>query len=207
MKHNKQNIFLITIIIFILYRISFQYINRNNVIYIPDFLTNKEHNYIKQLNTDKEGFIFEKFRYIKPLNNPTINKIFYSPQKIKRINKILKKKVFKSKFPIEHRIYSEDSNGMDWHIDTLLYDKPQYEAVYTINNESNSFTEWIDFDGRLHTQWTGPNSLLLVKAKGYKHHVSPTIDGERHILKLIYTQSNEENSNYHKELERFKKIK
>ena len=37
-----------------------------------------------------------------------------------------------SKFPIEQRIYPNGSKGMNWHIDTLMYDKPQYEAVYTI---------------------------------------------------------------------------
>ena len=33
---------------------------------------------------------------------------------------------------------------MKWHKDTLLYEKPQYEAIYTIDNLSESETEWMD---------------------------------------------------------------
>ena len=92
---------------------------------------------------------------------------------------------------------------MKWHIDTLLYDKPQYELIYTIDNSSNSVTEWIDDKGNKNQLWTEPNSLLIVKANGYNHNVTPVTIGTRHILKLIYTQSKKYNDNYLHELKRF----
>ena len=92
---------------------------------------------------------------------------------------------------------------MEWHSDLLMYQKPQYEAIYTIRNTSNSLTEWIDERGKKHSKWTEPNSILIVKANGYRHHVLPVETGEREIMKLIYTQTKEINNNYTEELERF----
>ena len=43
-----------------------------------------------------------------------------------KIQKKLNNKIYKSDFPIEHRIYYTKSPGMQWHSDTLLYEKPQY---------------------------------------------------------------------------------
>ena len=113
------------------------------------------------------------------------------------------KKLFKSNFPIEYRIYPIKSPGMHCHSDTLLYDLPQYEAVLTISNSSDSFTNWYSYNNEEHKIYTKPNSLLLVKAKGNRHCVSPINKGERTIMKYIYTQSNRYNSNYLKELIRF----
>ena len=96
---------------------------------------------------------------------------------------------------------------MKWHKDTLLYEEPQYEAIYTIDNQSSSMTQWKDETGKIHEVWTEPNSLLVVKAHGYEHHVTPPLSGEREILKLIYTQTNNVNANYHKEMLRFNKFK
>ena len=85
-------------------------------------------------------------------------------------------------------------------------DKPQYEAVYTIRNNTDSLTEWIDDNNKIHSVWTKPNSIMIVKAQGYKHHVTPVNDGEREILKLIYTQSDNINNNYRREMERFREL-
>ena len=181
------------------------YPKEKNIIYIPNFLSDKDYNIIKKnLYNNRYNFKNESFRKIKTLNkeNKIIYDIFYSSKYISIINKYCNKNLFKSSFPIEHRIYPTGSKGMHWHMDTLLYDKPQYEAVFTIYNNSNSLTEWID--GNIKSQWTEPNSLLLVKAQSDYHHVTPINNGTREILKLIYTQSNNINNNYYKELERFK---
>ena len=87
--------------------------------------------------------------------------------------------------------------------ETICY--PQL-SFYTIRNNSDSFTGWIDGKDEYQKLWTKPNSLLVVKAQGYKHHVTPPISGEREILKLIYTQSDKINKNYTDEMERFNKI-
>ena len=37
---------------------------------------------------------------------------------------------------------------MDWHQDVALYVEPQYELVFTLENTSDSQTQWQDADGR-----------------------------------------------------------
>ena len=124
-----------------------------------------------------------------------------------KIQKRLNNTIYRSTFPIEHRLYPIDSPGMKWHTDLLMYEKPQYEAIYTIRNESKSVTQWKDGDGKINEIWTEPNSILLVKARGYEHHVTPPKIGEREILKLIYTQTDKTNDNYENEMKRFNKFK
>ena len=114
--------------------------------------------------------------------------------------------IFKSDFPIEYRIYPKNSKGMNLHSDTLLYDLPQYEAIYTIHNHSDSLTKWEDENNTEYSVWTKPNSMLIVKAAGLRHMVTPVTTGTRSILKLIYTQSDNTNNNYKNELIRFNKI-
>ena len=39
---------------------------------------------------------------------------------------------------------------------TLLYNKPQYEIVYTIENESDSYTNWysyLGFNNKIYTSY------------------------------------------------------
>ena len=92
-----------------------------------------------------------------------------------------------SSLPIEYRIYPEKSNGMEWHKDTQLYNNPQYECVYTIENNSDSYTLWVDDNKRIHTINTKPNSLIIVVANGPIHRVTPINNGYRSILKFIYS--------------------
>jgi len=176
----------------------------DRLIYIPNFLTDKEYEKILSLDTNKRNFNHERFRYVKPLRDQIVYDIFYSSKNINFLKQRLNQSnLMKSDFPIEHRIYPKESEGMMWHSDTLLYQKPQYEAIYTIRNESSSLTEWEDDTGKLHSQWTEPNSLLVVKAQGFQHHVTPPVSGEREILKLIYTQTTQTNENYDMEMLRF----
>ena len=215
----RRNILLCSILLLLVYYL-FQIYNKNDinndinnndiifndqVLYIENFLSEKDYQKILELDTDKRGFKNENFRYIKPLNNPDVTNIFYNEKYINKLKKRLKNTmIYESKFPIEQRIYPNGSKGMNWHIDTLMYDKPQYEAVYTIRNNTDSLTEWIDDNNKIHSVWTKPNSIMIVKAQGYKHHVTPVNDGEREILKLIYTQSDNINNNYRREMERFR---
>jgi hypothetical protein len=92
-----------------------------------------------------------------------------------------------SEFPIELRVYRPGA-GMEWHRDDLLYDRPQCEMVLCLDNTSDSHTEWVDADGRLHSEWTPPNSALLVRAgeSGARHRVQTLRRGERTILKMVW---------------------
>ena len=205
MKKYMKRFFILVLILIL--SIFIFYPKDKNIIYIPNFLSSRDFEKVKNnLKNNDSAFKNESFRKVKPLRNDTehdknIYKIFYSPKYISKINNHCRKNLFKSTFPIEHRIYPNGSKGMKWHIDTLLYDLPQYEAVFTVNNNSDSVTEWID-DSRKR-QWTEPNSLLLVKAQGDYHSVTPVNQGRREILKLIYTQSKNPNENFYKELGRF----
>ena len=201
---NKKIIILLILILFFFLLFLKQGASNDNILYIPDFLDEKDSKTILELRGDKDNFIFENFRYSKPLTDRSAYNIFYSDKYMNQIQHNLNKELYPSKFPIEHRYYSEDSQGMQWHKDLLMYKKPQYEAIYTIRNNTKSLTEWKDSKGDIHSIWTEPNSLLIVKANGYEHHVTKTGEGEREILKLIYTQTHETNNNYKKEMERFK---
>lgn len=209
---NKKNIcFLILIVLVVLllfYLLTDDKVEKNdNLVYIENFLDEKDFQKILRLDTNKNTFIKESFRYIKPLKRDSyVNDIFYSQKILNKLKPLLSEKIKKSEFPIEHRIYPIDSMGMRPHKDTLLYDVPQYEAIFTIRNKSSSYTKWIDDDGKLHKKWTKPNSMLIVKALGYEHSVTPPKTGEREILKMIYTQSDNPNDNYYREISRFNNI-
>jgi hypothetical protein len=89
------------------------------------------------------------------------------------------------KLPIEYRKYPIGSSGMDWHRDTPLIGK-QYECVYTVTNTSDSFTLYKDWLGRVHSKWTEPGSLVIVRAGGVLHSVTPVHKGERTIVKFVF---------------------
>jgi len=207
----KRALSILLIIILIILIILPEYPSKNiiddNIIYIEDFLDTSDYEKIKLLDKDRNNFIFENFRYSKPLSKDSIaHYIFYDKKYIHKIQNYVGDKIFSSKFPIEHRFYHKESTGMKMHKDTLLYSKPQYEAIYTIQNNSKSMTKWNDGNGVEQKVWTKPNSLLVVKADNYYHYVTPPIIGEREILKLIYTQTNQINSNYINEMKRFNKF-
>ena len=193
-------LFVILLILLILYICLYN----DDVYYIEDFLSDEEYNYINNYFKNINNLKSEKFRLIKPIFDENIDNIFYSEKYINKIKNVINGNIKKSDFPIEFRIYPEGSSGMKCHKDTLLYEKPQYEMVYTIENESDSYTNWYSYFGWNNKIYTKPNSLIIVKAQGNIHCVSPVNKGFRKILKLIYTQTNNYNRNYINEMKRFK---
>jgi len=193
-------ILIILVLLLLLYLI---YLKKDEVYYIDNFLTNEEYNYIKNYTRSIKNLKSEKFRLIKPILENKINNIFYSEKYINKIKEIINEDIKKSDFPIEFRVYPSGSEGMKCHKDTLLYEKPQYEMVYTIENESDSYTNWYSYLGWNNKIYTKPNSLIIVKAQENIHCVSPINNGYRTILKLIYTQTEKYNENYLKEIKRF----
>jgi hypothetical protein len=193
-------ILIILVLLLLLYLI---YLKKDEVYYIDNFLTNEEYNYIKNYTRSIKNLKSEKFRLIKPILENKINNIFYSEKYINKIKEIINEDIKKSDFPIEFRVYPTGSEGMKCHKDTLLYEKPQYEMVYTIENESDSYTNWYSYLGWNNIIYTKPNSLIIVKAQENIHCVSPINKGYRTILKLIYTQTEKYNENYLKEIKRF----
>ena len=106
---------------------------------------------------------------------------------VKRMCRLVGAQVEPSEYPIELRSYKVGS-GMEWHKDDQLYSVPQCELVLTLDNDSDSRTEWIDARGEHHAEWTPPNSALLVRAgeTGASHRVRPLQRGQRTILKMVW---------------------
>jgi hypothetical protein len=92
-----------------------------------------------------------------------------------------------SEFPAELRHYG-DGAMMDWHQDDVLYDPPQTEVIFTLENSADCFTEWIGPDGQRECVWTEPNSVLLVRAGagGPSHRVTRVKRGERTVVKCVF---------------------
>ena len=93
-----------------------------------------------------------------------------------------------SDFPVELRRYLVDSE-MGWHSDEMLYSEPQVECVLTLMNTSDSETQWETKQGHIVSTFMKPNSLLLVRAEGPRHRVTPLTRGDRVIAKFVYTNS------------------
>ena len=95
-------------------------------------------------------------------------------------------------FPMEARAYGVGA-AMDWHVDVALYDPAQWEVIYTIENTSDSRTEWVvdDAEAAEVVEWatTTPGSALAVRANGARHRVVGSTRGERVIIKCVYTTS------------------
>ena len=92
-----------------------------------------------------------------------------------------------AQLPVELRVYEKVGSGMAWHVDDVLYDPPQVEAVLTLENNSDCVTMWKDTQtGPLTTEETDPNSVLLLKAGGPLHCVTSLKRGRRVILKAAY---------------------
>jgi len=120
-------------------------------------------------------------------NNHPIIPIICSSNLINHIRKITHNPKLKPclEIPIEYRKYVIGSY-MDWHKDTpMLANQLQYECVITLTNSSDSFT-LLEYDQGIKKLVTEPNSLLLVRANGINHKVTPLTKGERTILKLVF---------------------
>ena len=92
--------------------------------------------------------------------------------------------------PVEYRTYGPGSS-MHWHRDQpMLSDQLQYECVITLRNTSDSKTLLENKKGIK----TEPNSLLIVRANGINHSVSPTTKGSRSILKVVFSEPSRKQS-------------
>lgn len=96
--------------------------------------------------------------------------------------------------PVEMRLYEQVGASMAWHRDDIMYDPPQLELVFTVENNSDCVTMWkIDSKNAqngnkedIRSQETHPNSSLLLLAGGPEHCVTSLKRGKRVILKCAY---------------------
>ena len=197
---------------------SVKFINNNGFILIPNFFKKLEYIEISSIVSKL------KKNYKSEINSLAVNrkgcqipfnsepslllyeKFFYAPNTIEKIinptGEInLQQPTKPMIFPLEIREYCLNSY-MDMHQDEILFDYPQIEFIYCVENTSDTFTQWVDRSGLLHNDFTPPNSLILVKSGEYgsRHGVTKLRKGSRTIIKGIYTKCNQPNDNYHRAL-------
>jgi hypothetical protein len=90
--------------------------------------------------------------------------------------------------PVEIRVYEKAGACMAWHCDDVLYDPPQLEVVWTLENTSDCVTLWEQSDGNVQSVETERNSVLLLSAGGPSHCVTSLKRGRRTIVKCAYVQ-------------------
>ena len=166
--------------------------NTIDVLYVKNFLSREEHDNIKSecekynISLEDDDLVIVKNRKMY-----TLDKDEYITKLLTSRNVCDKLKFLGAKpnhTPVEYRVY-ENGGMMKWHRDDQMYRKPQYEIVYTVDNTSDSRTEWYDPDtNTIHGVSTEPNSILLVKATSVLHRVTPVNMGSRKILKFSYSR-------------------
>ncbi|MBD53147.1 MAG: hypothetical protein CL450_07640 [Acidimicrobiaceae bacterium] len=89
-------------------------------------------------------------------------------------------------FPVEYRTYPAQSAGMQRHSALPMFDPPQTELVYTVrNDDAQTRFRWWDASGKRHEVSPRPNDLVMVRASGPLHDVTPLGDGTRSIVKFV----------------------
>jgi len=175
-------------------KISNTFNKNNGIIYLENIFDPSIFKQIKMecknLNKNlKKDYLINGKRFGTYIKNGYIYNILHNIKFNNLINNIVNNNCIMSTFPIEYRLYPKGSNGMKWHSDTLLFDKPQYECVYTIENTSDSKTQYKNNNKTISLK-TKPNSLLIVIANGPLHNVTPINVGYRTILKFIFQNTN-----------------
>jgi hypothetical protein len=173
----------------------------DKLIYVDHILPTSDFNRVNyacglldsQLKLEKTDTVVRKIVSIPPPGTPWEKKenilydVFYGEFFLSRLKKIVGLQLKPSTIPIDYRVY-EIGGSMNWHRDTILSrDYPQIEIVFTLENNSDSTTEWLDDDtNEIHSIWTSPNSIVITQGGGVYHRVLPVKKGSRSIIKIAY---------------------
>ena len=182
-----KGISLIIIITFIFLIMMYHVLHRRQYIYKRNILDKKDYDMLCEILKREQPHTYSRNwngLRMKKIMDRRVRQLFHK-KVCDKLSNILSCHLIPSAIPIEYRVY-ERGNGMKWHRDTLLHKPAQYEVVYTVWNTSDSKTEYIDHWGITHSVHTEPNSIMLVRAGGYKHRVLPVEKGKRYILKIAY---------------------
>ena len=90
--------------------------------------------------------------------------------------------------PLEIRSYEKKGASMAWHVDDVLYDPPQIEFVWTLENCSDCATMWKQQNNQVQSVETEGNSVILLQAGGPSHCVTSLKRGKRVILKSAFVE-------------------
>jgi len=169
----------------------------NSIMYIQDVLPSRIHNKVHQdctrlfphLKPEKSSAKNRLHAFVE--KNGLIEQTFYGPDFLSYLQQVLGVRVVPSKvLPIEFRYYDVGSS-MNWHRDSIVTrnnsGSPQIELVYTLENISDSMTEWIDdVTGQVNKIVSSPNSIMITQGGSVLHQVTETTIGNRSILKVAY---------------------
>lgn len=175
--------FVVVLIILVLI-VLWKYCNKVDYLYIKNFLPTEEFKKVREVCKGVEHRMHKE-------HTESVNRYKYTFDRDDYISRVFSRNTHKlpgkpSDIPIEYRMYYK-GGMMDWHRDTQLYNVPQYEIVYTVDNTSDSETQWIDSKtGKLHSIRSEPNSAFVVRAQGVLHRVTPVNKGERRIIKFAF---------------------
>ena len=162
--------------------------------YIPDFLDADDAANVaagcaklrKKLKAD-HSFANGRLSAMIPMTNPAYVR-FAGADVERRLRELAGVDVLRvGDFPVETRLYRPGAD-MGWHQDVRLYERPQYELIYTVSNESDARTQWRGSDGVVRSVRPAPNSALLFRADSAWHRVVPATEGERTIVKALYCE-------------------
>lgn len=163
--------------------------------YIENVYDPKTFNFLKQYGSHiKDSQMIHdpkatgRAMYVIPDNDPII-RIICNKALVNQVREITNNPRLKPclSIPLEYRKYVIGSY-MDWHKDTqMLPEQLQYECVITLTNSSDSHT-LLKYDSGIKKLVTKPNSLLIVRANGIPHKVTPLGKGIRTIIKLVFAE-------------------
>lgn len=197
-------ILIIIIILIINIKKRIKYINCNNDLFIiPNFYDignfNKIKNYCKDfIFKDDYRVLSRKTICLKYNDHKKLYDLLYNSKLKDFVKKICNKDLVVPSFPVEYRIYPNNSSGMKMHKDVAIYDNEYYECVLTLENKSTSKFKYV-CNNKNKIINPKANTLVLVTPNSILHGVTATNDGYRTILKfVIIFKNNYKNENFYK---------
>ena len=166
-----------------------------DVKYIKKFFSQNEFDKLKSECKKLDNLLVNEQNSVSPNRENVVIKsthyihnLVYSKKILDKFKNIIGFEIKPSKtIPVEYRRYRIGAK-MNWHRDVILNKKcPQIETVFTIENESDSSTQWIDDSTKkLHSIQSIPNSCMILQGGGPKHRVTRINSGYRTIVKVAY---------------------
>jgi len=124
--------------------------------------------------------------YIPPSDEILFGGLYESKELKEFIQRIVNRPKL-STFNCQRYVVYRPGQGLDWHKDVPTYIDPEYSAILTLENETDSSLQFRDASRQVHTIHTRPNSLLLLKAFRASHKVNPCTYGSRTAIIMEYT--------------------
>ena len=203
MKYLTYSIY-IFIIIFVLFIIYGYFYNHKDTIFSQDIIILKHfynsheikkikdiinnHNLKSKLIIDSREKERKKYTIYDENINHQLEKILINKHLIHIMERELKCQVNEEhNYPIELRLYDSESQGLRWHVDKALFYKPYYECVLTLENDTYSMFQYLDKHCNIQNIIPKSNTLVCVTPNSVPHGVTPSLKGNRLILKFVVT--------------------